>query len=147
MKQMYLITLLFLSSFAVAGAQDFIGLTDDKIKDIMTRERSGFLIDENYRNDDFRYLKYISKAGDETWLIFLGENGKCNGVRITCENSSLGAKISEMSRLYTAAGKDRWNYRSRGDEISVDLKKETYFFKITYTQRDKKAGSGNNRAA
>jgi len=144
-RYIYIIILLF--SFAAAGAQDFIGLTEGKIKEFMATENPGMDLDQNYRNDQFRYLKYVSGGGDETWLIFIGENGKCNGVRITCDTVAVAAKIKELGRLYESAGDNRWNFHSRGDEIRVDLKNETYFFTITYRRIDKRVGSGNNRAA
>ncbi len=139
--------ILFLFSFATTGAQDFIGLTEVKIKEIMSAENPGMDRDQNYRNDQFRYLKYVSGGGDETWLIFIGENGKCNGVRITCDSIAVASKIKELGRLYKSAGDNRWDFYSRGDEISVELKNETYFYTITYRRIDKRVGSGNNRAA
>ena len=142
---LYILILLF--SFSTAGAQDFIGLTDEKIREIMTAENPGMDLDLNYRNDQFRYLKYVSGGGDETWLIFIGENGKCNGVRITCDSIAVAGKIKELGRLYKSAGDNRWDFRSRGDEIRVDLKNETYFFTITYRRTDKRVRSGNDRAA
>ena len=139
--------LMFLFSFAAAGAQDFIGLTDVKIREIMSAENPGLDLDQNYRNDDFRYLKYVSGAGDETWLIFIGKNGRCNGVRITCDSVAVAGKIKELGKIYKSAGNNRWNFRSRGDDIRVDLKNETYFFTITYRRSDKRVRSGNERAA
>ncbi|HUW92205.1 MAG TPA: hypothetical protein VMV74_03495 [Bacteroidales bacterium] len=143
----YIFILLSMVSFTVAGAQEFIGLTDMKIKDLMSAENPGMQLDQNYKNEDFRYLKYVSEGGNETWLIFIGENGKCNGVRITCDSTIIAGKIRDLGRLYNAAGNNRWNYRSRGDEISVDLKNETYFFTITYRRADKRVRSGDNRAS
>jgi hypothetical protein len=139
--------LLFLFSFAAAGAQDYIGLTEVKIREIMSSENPGMDLDQNYRNDQFRYLKYVSGGGDETWLIFFGENGTCNGVRITCDSIAIAAKIKELSSLYKSVGDNRWDFRSRGDEIRVDLKNETYFYTITYSRIDKRVRSGNDRAA
>ena len=138
---------MFLFSFAAAGAQDFIGLTDVKVREIMSAENPGLDLDQNYRNDDFRYLKYVSGAGNETWLIFIGKNGRCNGVRITCDSVAVAGKIKELGRIYKSAGNNRWNFRSRGDDIRVDLKNETYFFTITYRRSDKRVRSGNERAA
>jgi len=142
---LYILMLIF--TFAKAGAQDFIGLTDVKIKEIMSTENPGMDLDQNYRNDQFRYLKYVSGGGDETWLIFIGKNGKCNGVRVTCDRTAVVAKIKELGRLYKSAGDNRWDFHSRGEDIRVDLKDETYFFTITYRRTDKRVRSGNDRAA
>lgn len=143
----YLYILMLLFTFATAGAQDFIGLTNEKIKEIMSAENPEMDLDQNFRNDRFRYLKYVSGGGTETWLIFIGENGKCNGVRITCDSVIVAGKVQELGRLYKTVGNNRWDFRSRGDDVRVDLKNETYFFTITYRRIDKRVISGNDRAA
>jgi len=105
------------------------------------------IIDNKVKNDSFRYLKYCSEDEDETWIIFIDEKGKCNGVRITCDNRFLNEKRNELSTLYRSGEKDCWTYRSRGNEISVRLQDETWFFTITYQKTQQKGKSGNDRAA
>ena len=142
-----LIILLLLISFCSAGAQDFIGLNEHSIRMIMSEDNPGMSIDEKVKNDTFRYLKYSSANENETWVIFIDEKGKCSGVRITCDNSFLADKRKELDNLYKPAEKDMWTHRSRGDEISIRLKDETWFFTITYQRTQQKGKSGNDRAA
>jgi hypothetical protein len=146
MKRSFLI-LMFLVSSVVAGAQDFIGLNEQSIMQIMSEKKSRMTIDNKVKNDTFRYLKYCSEDEDETWIIFIDEKGKCNGVRITCDNRFLNEKRNELNTLYRSEEKDYWTYMSRGNEISVRLQDETWFFTITYQKTQHKGKSGNDRAA
>ena len=141
------IILLLLISFCSARAQDFIGLNEHNIRMIMSKENPGLTIDNKVKNNTFRYLKYSSGNENETWVIFIDEKGKCNGVRITCDNSFLDEKRNELDSLYKPAEKDSWTHRSGGDEISIRLKNETWFFTITYQRTQQKGKSGNDRAA
>ncbi len=138
---------MFIVSAISAAAQDFIDLNERSIRQIMSKENPRLIIDNNVKNDAFRYLKYCSEDKDETWIIFIDEKGKCNGVRITCDNRFLNDRRKELSALYRSGEKDQWTYRSRGNEISVRLEDETWFFTITYRKTQQKGKSGNNRAA
>jgi hypothetical protein len=142
-----LVILLLIISFGSVGAQDFIGLNEQSIRVIMSEGNPGMKIDAKVKNDTFRYLKYSSVDENETWVIFIDEKGKCNGVRITCDNSFLTDKRKELDNLYKQAEKDRWIHRSRGDEISICLEDEAWFFTITYQRTQQKGKSGNDRAA
>ena len=142
-----LVILLLLTSLCSARAQDFIGMNEHGIRKIMSEDNPGMTIDEKVRNDTFRYLKYSSGNENETWVIFFDDKGKCSGVRITCDNSFLAGKRKELDTLYKPAEKDSWTHRSDGDEISIQLKDETWFFTITYQRTQKKGKSGNDRTA
>jgi hypothetical protein len=142
-----LIILLILVLAGSLGAQDFIGLSEQSIKQIMSKEKPRMIIDNKIKNDTFRYLKYCSEDEDETWVIFIDEKGKCNGVRITCDNSFLNDKRKELNTLYRANEKDKWIYKSRGDEICICLEDKTWFFTITYQRTQQKGKSGNDRAS
>lgn len=146
MKSILFILLLTLS-FPSAEAQEFIGLTEDKIREIMSADRPGFALDGRIKNDAFRYLKYSSGDDNETWIIFIDEKGKCNGVRVTCDNSCYDTKIKELNGKYRQDGTNLWTYRSEGEEISVRLKKESWFFTVTFERTKHRTVSGNDRAA
>jgi hypothetical protein len=139
--------LIFTLTFISAKAQDFIGLDEQAIRSIMSEKKPELIIDKKVRNTTYRYLKYYSKGEDETWIIFIDENGKCNGVRITCDNNCLNSKIKELNSLYRSGQTDRWFYRSRGEEISIILKQEKYFFTVTYEPTQQRRKSGDDRAA
>lgn len=142
-----ILIILALFSFIPSGAQDLIGLNEPRIKVIMSEENPSLTINDKIRNELYRYLKYTSGEGGETWIIFLDEKGYCNGVRITYEKSSIDEKRNELTNLHKREGVDRWVYKSRGKLINVDLKDETWFFTVTYKISQHREKSGDDRTA
>lgn len=147
MKYKPFIILLLTIMAPAASAQDFIGLPEERIKETMSAERPGLALDNQVRNDKYRYLKYSSEDDNETWVVFIDEKGRCNGVRITCDNSCYDRKVKELNQLYREEEPDLWFYRTGGDDINVKLKKESWFFTVTYERTKQKERSGNCGAA
>jgi len=130
-----------------AEAQDFIGLPEERIREIMKADRPGLNIDNRVKNNTFRYIKYSSGDDRETWLIFIDEKDRCNGVRITCDNMCYDMKIKELNDLYRSDEPNIWIYKSGGEEIIVRLKQESWFFTVTYERKKHTGKSGNDRTA
>jgi len=147
MKKTLVIAIILTLLGTIAEAQDFIGLHEDDIREIMSSDRPGLSIDNRVKNDTFRYIKYSSGDDNETWVIFIDDKGRCNGVRITCDNICYDRKIKELNGLYKPDEPNRWSFRSGGEEITVSLKQESWFFTVTYERKKHKAKSGNDRAA
>jgi len=125
---------ILLALLAPAEAQEFIGLAEQSIKEIMLSEKPDMAIDKMARNNTYRYLKYRTRDDSETWVIFLNEKGRCKGVRITCDNGSYDKKLKELNGLYSPVDGNRWIYLAGGSEIEVILKRESWFFTVTYEQ-------------
>lgn len=128
-------------------AQDFIGLPEEKIREIMSAERPGLSLDNMVRNNTYRYLKYSSEDDNETWVVFIDEKGRCNGVRITCDNSCYDRKLKELNESYRPDEANQWFFKDGREEISIRLKKESWFFTVTYERTKQKDRSGNDRTA
>ena len=123
---------ILLALLTPAEAQEFIGLTEKNVKEVMATDKPEMSIDLLVKNGAFRYLKYRSRDDSETWLIFLNEEGRCNGVRITCNDGCYDRKIRELNDLYSQGEENRWSYMTDGNEINVILKRESLFFTVTY---------------
>jgi hypothetical protein len=128
--------MIFSLAFIATGVQNFIGLKEHNIRAIMSEEKPEMIINDKVRNDTYKYLKYHSKDENETWVIFLDDKGKCDGVRITCDNSLLNDKIKELNENYKSKDKGQWSCRSKGDEITIGLKEDPWFFTITYKKTE-----------
>lgn len=128
-------------------AQDFIGLPEERIREIMSADKPGLSLDTRVKNNTYRYLKYSSLDDNETWVVFIDDKGRCSGVRITCDNSSYDRKLKELNDLYIPGEANLWSYRAGGEEISVRLKKESWFFTVTYERTKQRGRSGNDRTA
>lgn len=130
-----LITLMMLAP-APAQAQEFIGLSGKKIRDMMASENPGLTPDNAMRNNIFRYLKYYSENDSETWLIFLDDRDRCNGVRITYSINGYEAAIKKLNEEYKPEGHNTWSYRVGRDKITVIVKKDAWYFTVTHERTD-----------
>jgi hypothetical protein len=127
-----LLSLILLVFLMPLHAQEFYGLPEKSIRAVMARDFPGLTPDNSVRNDLYRYLKYHSADDNETWLIFLDERGRCNGVRITYSNNLYDSKIRELNEKY---GYDRdgvWSYRIERNLITVKVNRDAWFFTITH---------------
>jgi hypothetical protein len=146
MKRILLVTVLFFCMIALKS-QGFIGLHERNILQVMDMEHPGLVLQSDIRNSSVRYLKYLSKDNQETWVIFLDDSGICKGVRITCANSRYDSRISELNELYKPGELNRWSYTEKSEKIDVSLKRDDYFFTVTWERAKKRGKSGNDRAA
>jgi len=146
MKRILLATVLFLCIMNLKS-QGFIGLHESNIVQVMDGEHPGLVLQSDIRNNSVRYLKYLSKDNEETWVIFLDEHGICKGVRITCANSRYNSRISELNALYQPGELNMWSYTENSEKIDVSLRRDDYFFTVTWERAKKRGKSGNNRAA
>ena len=134
-KLLLTLTALLILAMAPVQAQEFIGLTGKKIRDVMVHENPGLTPDNAVRNNFFRYLKYYSEDDSETWLIFLDERDRCYGVRITCSINKYDEKIRELNAKYRPGGQNVWSYMSGRQKIIVTVKKDASYFTVTHEQR------------
>ena len=146
MKRILLVTAFFFIMTAMKS-QEFIGLHERNIMQVMDMEYPGLVLQSDIINSSVRYLKYLSKDNLETWVIFLDENGICKGVRITCANSRYDSRISELNELYQPGELNRWSYTEKSEKIDVNLRRDDYFFTVTWERAKKRGKSGNDRAA
>lgn len=128
----FLLSLIILVLLVPAGAQEFIGLSEKNIRRTMAVENPGLTPDNSVRNEVYRYLKYHSKDDNETWLIFLDNNGRCDGVRITYGIGAYQARVNELNEKYKSEGINHWSYRAGRDLITVRLKRDEWFFTVTH---------------
>jgi len=146
MKRILLATLLFFCVLSLKS-QEFIGRHESNIMQVMNGEHTELALQSDIRNSSVRYLKYISKDNEETWIIFLDDMGICKGVRITCANSRYDNRIRELNEFYQPGGNNRWSYTEKSEKIDVSLQRDDYFFTVTWERARKRGKSGNDRAA
>jgi hypothetical protein len=127
-----LLSIIIVLVLVPAEAQEFIGLTGKSIRETMARDNPGLTPDNSVRNEVYRYLKYYSGDDNETWLIFLDDRDRCNGVRITYGISGYDARVKELNERYESAGVNEWSYRSGWNVITVKLKRDEWFFTVTH---------------
>lgn len=133
MKRLQL-SLILLAMLIPVKAQEFCGLPEKSIRAVMARDFPRLTPDNTVRNDIYSYLKYHSADDNETWLIFLDERGRCNGVRITCSTNLYDARIRELNEKYGNEKDGKWSYRMERDLITVRVQRDAWFFTVTHVR-------------
>ena len=132
MMKRILLSLTILVLLIPVKAQEFYGLPEKTIRAVMARDFPQLTSDNAVKNNVYRYIKYQSANDNETWLIFLDERGRCNGVRITYNSSLYDAKIRELNEKYGYDKDGIWSYRMGRDLITVKVQRDAWFFTVTH---------------
>jgi hypothetical protein len=131
-----LFILLFFHFCVTSFTQNYIGLTKDEIIKTMNEKNPGFDLDEGVVNNTYKYLKYVDKNNEETWLFFLSDDNICTRTKLMSDYSNLKTRKDELDKEYKPAGENKWIFISKGMTFIVELKKEDWFFTITIKKKD-----------
>jgi hypothetical protein len=127
-----LFILLFFHFCVTSFTQNYIGLTKDEIIKTMNEKNPGFDLDEGVVNNTYKYLKYVDKNNEETWLFFLSDDNICTRTKLMSDYSNLKTRKDELDKEYKPAGEKKWIFISKGMTFIVELKKEDWFFYNNY---------------
>lgn len=130
----YILTLVI--SIQQSGLPNFIGMTKDEVISAMQKTNPGFDLDEGAVNTTYKYLKFVDKYNEETWLIFLSDNDKCTHSKLISDYSNLKIRTDELDKKYKKAGDLKWIFIEKGIVYTVEMKKEEWFFTIV-TKKNK----------
>jgi hypothetical protein len=109
---------------------NFIGMVKDDIINYMQKNNPGFDLDANAKNDTYKYLKFVDKYNEETYLFFLDENDLCTRAKLMSDFSNLKLRTDELNKKFKKAGENKWLYLEKGTTYFIELKKEEWFFTI-----------------
>ena len=116
--------------------QNFIGSSKDEIVKMMNEKNPGFSLDDGVVNNTYKYLKYVDKENEETWLFFLSDENICTHSKLMSDFSNLQTRKDELNKEYKPAGENKWIFINKGTTYIVELKKEEWFFTITIKKKD-----------
>lgn len=109
---------------------NFIGMHKDEIKKVMTKTNPGFEFDEGAKNATYKYLKFVDKYNEETWLFFLSDKDICTFSKLMSDYSNLEIRKKELDKKYKKAGESKWIFVEKGQAYVVELKKDEWYFTI-----------------
>jgi hypothetical protein len=121
---------------AQTKSANYIGLSKDEILKVMNESNPGFDLDDGVVNSTYKYLKYVDKNNEETWLFFLSEDDICTHTKLMSDYSNLEIRKEELDKEYKAAGENKWIFINKGVVFIVELKKDEWFFTITIKKKD-----------
>jgi hypothetical protein len=111
-------------------ATNFINMNKTEIIASMGKLNPGFDLDEGAKNTTYKYLKFVDKYNEETWLFFLSDKDVCTRTKLMSDYSNEKSRTAELNKLYKKASNNIWTYSDKGKTYLVELKKEEWFFTI-----------------
>ncbi|HEX3009549.1 MAG TPA: hypothetical protein VHO90_18235 [Bacteroidales bacterium] len=110
-------------------SQHLIGKTKVQIEKEMEESYADFDLDRSTVNHVYKYLKYVNKISEETFLVFLTPDDICSATKLTSDYANLPQVKKKLSK-YKPAGKNKWVYVVDGVKYTVKLKEEKWFFSV-----------------
>lgn len=123
---------LMASVLQTTRAQQFIGLNTAEIGALMKTSHPQFKQDKSTVNHTFTYLKYVDKITEQTILFFMSDQDRCTYVRWISDYSNLNEMIETLNRKYIRSGTNAWSFKENGEEFSVTLVEDEWYFTVSY---------------
>jgi hypothetical protein len=115
---------------AQAQQLNYIGMSKTDIVSSMQKNNPGFDLDEGAVNSAYKYIKFVDKYNEETYLFFMDENNSCSFTKLMSDYSNLKIRTDELNKNYKNAGEGKWIYVENGVVYIIEMKKEEWFFTI-----------------
>jgi hypothetical protein len=112
--------------------QNFIGLPKDEIAGLLKTVNPQFKMDRGAVNPTYNYLKFVDKVSEQTILFFLSDADICTYVRWMADYANLTDMIGMLNRKYSRNGPNSWTYSEKGDNYTVTLVEEEWYFTVSF---------------
>ncbi|HLO57158.1 MAG TPA: hypothetical protein VK179_00300 [Bacteroidales bacterium] len=124
--------LLLFALTGICSSQNFIGMNPDQIAAVLKQTNPDFKIDKNAVNHTYKYLKYVDKISEQTILFFLTEKNICTYVRWMSDYSNINDMVDMLNKKYKKSGTNTWSFNDKGQNFSVKLEEEEWYFTVTF---------------
>jgi hypothetical protein len=111
-------------------AQNLIGMSKSEVMQVIKKAYPSFDIDGDAKNTTYKYLKYIDKYNEETMLVFLSDDDVCTFTKLMSDYSNEKIRTDELDKKYKKTGDHFWTFVDKGENFTVELKKEEWYFTI-----------------
>jgi hypothetical protein len=123
--------IIFVSLMPVMS-QNYIGMSPVEIAAAVKAGNPQFKLDKTAVNHTYNYLKYVDKISEQTILFFMTDKNVCTYVRWMADYSNLNDIIPMLNKKYRKTGENTWSYTDKGDNYSVKMEEEEWYFTITF---------------
>ena len=119
-------------TFVTTGiqSQNYIGLDSDSLKIVLKQNEKSFRIDNSTVNKVYKYLKYVDKINEQTWLFFLDENNVCTHHKLMSDYLNYNDTVQKLNEKFRSTGDKTWKYADMGKEYTITLIEEEWFFTV-----------------
>lgn len=132
MRIIFLITFCILLTTALE-AQNLIGMSTSNVKKYFSREEKEMVIDNNFRNEKYNYLKYVDEGTKMiTKLIFFDSSEKCSFVRAIYDRSLDSEVREELDNKYQKESDSTWVDRKHKEKTRIEYIVNDWFISVEY---------------
>lgn len=132
MRIILLITFCLLLTTAIE-AQNLIGMSAPDVKKYFSQEEKEMVIDNNFRNEKYNYLKYVDDGTKMiTKLIFFDSNEKCSFVRAIYDRSLASEVREELDNKYQKESDSTWVARRHNEKTRIDYIVNDWFITVEF---------------
>jgi len=98
----------------------------------MNKNNTKLVLETNFKNDHYKYLKYTDGQLDtRTVLFFLSEKDKCTSVKMIYDLSMKKEILKDLNSLYTRINENEWRDKSRRRKATIILIEEDWFLTVS----------------
>jgi len=119
-------------SVVSALSQNYIGMNPAEIAIAVKAGSPQFKLDKTAVNHTYNYLKYVDKISEQTMLFFMTDKDVCTYVRWMADYSNLNDIIPILNKKYRKTGENTWSYADKGENYSIKMEEEEWYFTITF---------------
>ena len=131
MKYIVLIFIFIICSLCIKG-QNLIGYDSDQIIKYMNKNHTNLVLETNFKNDHYKYLKFTDGQLDSTTILFfLSEKDKCTSVKMIYDLSMKKEILKDLNSLYTRINENEWRDKSRRRKATIILTEEDWFLTVS----------------
>jgi len=126
----------FVFLFSTTYGQNFIGMTEDEIKQTMNESKKEFYFAKEVNTGKYHFLKFENMDETKTMLFILSEKGKCKYTKLMCDYSLLKSFEDSLNSNYEYQKNMKWIDYSENDsnpDYLIELEKRDWFFTIKTT--------------
>lgn len=124
----------FISAAPLVRGQNLLNSGEADILKYVKKNHPEMVLDKNFKNDHYRYLKFID-GNQESWtmLFFMSEDNRCTAVRMIYAPEMKKQVIENLNNSFRYVGDNLWIDSKSKHEASIEMKIEDWFLTVTLT--------------
>lgn len=130
-----LIISIFLFGSEFITAQNLLGYSSDKVKEYFSENEPSMVLDKNFKNDKYNYLKYTDIQDDmKTVLVFMSDKNRCSSLKAMYDMSLEEEVLVALNKNHTKAGHMLWIDNGK-KKAEITFSKDEWFITVLYKQK------------
>ena len=123
---------LFILATCSGAGQNLLGYDTNDILKYMQKNHPNLVMESNFRNDHYKYLKFTDGDRESTTVMFfMSDRDRCTSIRAIYDFSLKDEVISNLDRQYTRTGEYQWSDMKRRNSAKIEFSAEEWFITVS----------------